>query len=48
MKAIRVHQHGGPEKLIYDEVPVPEPGAGEVRVKIEAIGLNFVDMYRRS
>ena len=47
MKAIRVHQHGGPEKLIYDEVPVPEPGAGEVRVKIEAIGLNFVDMYRR-
>jgi NADPH2:quinone reductase len=48
MKAIRVHQCGGPEVLKYEEVPLPEPGAGEARVKIEAIGLNFVDTYQRS
>ena len=48
MKAIRVHQCGGPEVLKYEEVPVPEPSAGEARVKIEAIGLNFVDTYQRS
>lgn len=47
MKAIRVHQNGGPETLTYEDVPVPEPGVGEARVKIEAIGLNFVDVYRR-
>ena len=48
MKAIRVHQTGGPEVLKYEEVPLPEPSAGEARVKIEAIGLNFVDTYQRS
>ncbi len=48
MKAIRVHQCGGPEVMKYEEVPLPEPGAGEARVKIEAIGLNFVDTYQRS
>ncbi|HLV37149.1 MAG TPA: quinone oxidoreductase [Spirillospora sp.] len=47
MKAIRVHQHGGPEALSYEEVEVPQPGPGEARVKIEAIGLNFVDVYQR-
>ncbi len=48
MKAIRVHEIGGPEKLIYEEVPVPSPGPGEARVKIEAIGLNFIDVYFRT
>ena len=48
MKAIRVHRTGGPEVLKYEEVPVPEPSAEEARVKIEAIGLNFVDTYQRS
>ena len=48
MKAIRVHQVGGPEVLSYGEIPVPEPGAGEARVKIEAIGLNFIDIYHRT
>jgi NADPH2:quinone reductase len=48
MKAIRVHQCGGPEVLKYEEVPLPEPDAGEARVKIEAIGLNFVDTYQRT
>ena len=43
MKAIRVHELGGPEVLRYEEVPVPEPHAGQALVKIEAIGLNYVD-----
>lgn len=48
MKAIRVHQYGGPEVLRYEDVPVPEPGAGEARLKIEAIGLNYIDIYQRT
>ncbi len=47
MHAIRVHQHGGPEVLSYEEIATPEPGAGEVLVKINAIGVNFVDVYHR-
>jgi NADPH2:quinone reductase len=48
MRAIRVHEIGGPEKLRLDEVPVPEPRAGEVRVWVEAAGVNFIDIYQRS
>ena len=48
MKAVRVHQNGGPEVLRYEEIPVPEPGAGEALVKIEAIGLNYIDIYQRT
>jgi len=48
MKAVRVHNYGGPEVLTYEEVPVPDPKAGEARVKIEAIGLNFIDVYQRT
>jgi NADPH2:quinone reductase len=48
MKAVRVHKCGGPEVLTYEEIPVPEPKAGEARVKIEAIGLNFIDVYQRT
>jgi NADPH2:quinone reductase len=48
MKAIRVFETGGLEKLVYDEVPVPSPGAGEALVKIQAIGLNFIDIYFRT
>jgi NADPH2:quinone reductase len=47
MKAIRVHQHGGPEALAYDDITQPVPGSGEALVKIEAIGINFIDIYRR-
>jgi NADPH2:quinone reductase len=47
MKAVRAHQFGGLEALKYEEVPVPEPGEGEARVKIEAIGVNFLDIYQR-
>lgn len=48
MKAIRIHNHGGPEVLAYEDVPVPEPRAGEARVKIEASGVNFIDIYHRT
>lgn len=48
MRAIRVHENGGVEKLRLDEVPVPEPKAGEVRVRVEAAGVNFIDIYQRS
>jgi NADPH2:quinone reductase len=47
-KAIRVHAHGGPEVLSWEEVPVGDPGAGEARVRHTVIGLNFVDTYHRS
>lgn len=47
MQAIVVHEFGGPEVLEYGEVPLPEPGPDQVRVKIEAAGVNFVDIYNR-
>jgi NADPH2:quinone reductase len=48
MKAIRVHTCGGPEALQYEEVPIPEPGAGEALVRVAASGLNFIDVYYRT
>jgi len=48
MKAIRVVETGGPEKLLYQDVPDPKPGPGQARVKVEAIGLNFIDVYHRT
>lgn len=48
MKAIRVHEHGGPEVLRLDDVPDPEPGPGEVRVRVRAVGVNPVDTYIRA
>jgi NADPH2:quinone reductase len=48
MKAIRVHQTGGPEVLQYEEVPDPAPGAGEAVVRVEAAGVNFIDAYHRT
>ena len=48
MRAIRVHEYGSPEVLRYEEVPIPEPGDGEVRVKVEVIGVNFIDVYHRA
>ncbi|GBC81471.1 2-haloacrylate reductase [bacterium HR10] len=48
MRAIRVHEHGGPEVLCYEEVARPEPGPGEARVRIEAAGVNFIDIYHRT
>ena len=48
MLAIRIHETGGPEKLRVDDVPVPVPGPGEVRLRVEAAGVNFIDTYHRS
>jgi len=48
LKAIRIHQYGGPEVLQYEDIAVPEPKANEARVKIAAIGLNFIDIYQRT
>jgi hypothetical protein len=46
--AIRIHAAGGPEALVYEEVSLPTPGAGEARVRHTAIGVNFIDTYHRS
>ena len=48
MKAIRIHQTGGPEVLHYEDVDLPAPAVGEVRVRHAAIGVNFIDTYHRS
>jgi NADPH:quinone reductase len=48
MKAIQVRATGGPEALEYVDVPKPEPRAGEVLVRIEAIGVNYIDVYHRT
>ena len=48
MRAVRVHQYGGLEALILEDLPAPEPGPGEARVKLEAIGVNFIDTYHRT
>jgi NADPH:quinone reductase len=47
MKAIRVHLQGGPEVLHLEETPDPTPGTGEVLVRIEAAGVNFIEIYQR-
>lgn len=47
MRAIRMHEYGGPEVLRYEEAPLPELGVGEARVKIDAVGVNYVDIYQR-
>jgi NADPH2:quinone reductase len=48
MRAIRFSETGGPERLTLDEAPLPEPGAGEVRVAVRFAGVNFLDVYFRS
>ena len=45
--AIRIHEHGGPDVLRWEEIEVGDPGAGEVRVRQTAVGLNFIDVYHR-
>ena len=48
MKAIRVHTHGGPEVLTYEDVPQPVPGPLDALVKLEAAGVNYIDVYHRT
>src|SRR3954469_17233091 len=46
--AIRIHEAGGPEVLQWDEVEVADPGPGQVKLRQEAAGLNFIDVYHRT
>lgn len=48
INAIRVHQTGGPDVLQYEQIEIGEPGPGEAKVRHEAIGLNFIDVYFRT
>ena len=48
MNSIRVHKTGGPEVLRIEEIPDPAPGPGELLVNIEAIGVNFIEIYQRA
>jgi NADPH2:quinone reductase len=47
-KAIRIHQTGGPEMMRWEEVPVGDPGTGQLRIRHRAVGLNFIDVYHRT
>jgi NADPH:quinone reductase-like Zn-dependent oxidoreductase len=47
MKAVRIHEFGGPEVLLYEDVPWPVPGPGEVLVRVHAVGINPPDWYLR-
>src|SRR5277367_4080600 len=48
MKAVFVEKSGGPENLQYADLPKPTPGPGQALVKIEAAGVNFIDIYFRT
>lgn len=48
MKTIRIREQGEPEVMKLEDAPLPEPGAGTVRLKIETIGVNYVEIYQRS
>ena len=48
MKAVRIHQVGGPETMRLEQVPQTEPARGETRVRLEAIGVNYIDTYHRT
>ena len=47
-KAVRLHTHGGPEVLKWEQVPMPRPGPNEALIRHEAIGLNYIDVYFRT
>ena len=48
MRAVRLHAPGGPDALAVETVPVPRPGRGEALVHLEATGVNFIDVYKRT
>lgn len=48
VRAIRIHQYGGPDVMKFEEVEVGAPGAGELRIRHSAVGLNYIDVYHRT
>jgi NADPH2:quinone reductase len=48
MRAVRIHETGGPDVLTVDDAEVDAPGEGQIQVRVEAAGLNFIDTYQRS
>ena len=46
--AIRLHQPGGPDALVWEEVDIADPGPGEIRIRHGAVGLNYIDVYHRT
>lgn len=48
MKAVRIHEYGGPEVLVYEDVPIPEPGPKQILVKVHAVTVNPIDMAVRA
>lgn len=48
MRAIRVNTHGGPEVLTLESIPIPSPGPGDALIRLEAAGVNFIDVYKRT
>jgi NADPH2:quinone reductase len=48
MKAIRITEHGGPGVMRLEELPTPQPQAGQILVRVEAAGVNYIDTYQRS
>ncbi|MEY3521932.1 MAG: hypothetical protein RLZZ177_2647, partial [Pseudomonadota bacterium] len=47
-RAVRIDEHGGPEKLKLVTLTVGEPGPGEIRIRHKAVGLNYIDIYQRA
>ena len=47
MRAARIHDHGGPEVLTVDRIPVPTPAPGQVRIRVAAAALNNIDLWTR-
>ena len=47
-KAIRLYEHGGPDRLKWEEGPVGAPGAGEILIRQTAVGVDYIDVYVRT
>jgi NADPH2:quinone reductase len=47
MQAIQIHETGGPEALMLADLPIPQPGPGQVLIRVEAVGVNFIEIYFR-
>src|SRR5687768_11609094 len=48
MRAVRIHSHGGADAMRIEDIPVPQPGNGQALVRLEAAGVNFIDVYKRT